>query len=207
MLGGLGWILEILLRFSGVFSCLSHCFKITAHRAGHLTIPDVSLQEKLLLHDLSLATIQSILLLSSKEAHWSCQFWLQHGTSNLGLQQPKLCLLRTEIYLGWGSAGCRRKNNRAETFLEAQRQNLSWCESSTAHSWSAAPVLSAAQSTGTDAACLSLEAGGATGVAEEAFHTFQRAQPPQGFRIPALWALAGLWHRARSTSELLELEC
>lgn len=88
------------------------------------------MQEKLLLHDLSLATIQSILLLSSKEAHWSCQFWLQCETSNLGLQQWKSCLLQTEIYLGWGGAGCRRKNNRAETFLEAERQE-SWCESST----------------------------------------------------------------------------
>lgn len=68
--GAFGRILEIPSRFSRMLSCLSYCFKITAYRAGHLTTPYGAVQEKLLLHYVSLAIIQLILLLGSKEAHW-----------------------------------------------------------------------------------------------------------------------------------------
>lgn len=112
--------------------------------------------------------MQSILLLSSKEAHWSCQFWLQRETSNLGLQQPKLCLSQTEIYLGWAGVGWGEKNNCAETFPKAQRQKHSWCESSRGSLHNCPPemqplVLSAAQDINTGAACLSLELRGTAG--------------------------------------------
>lgn len=70
MLGGLRRILEIPSRFSRKPKCLPDCFKIRVCRAGQLTSPDESVQEKLLFHDLSSATIQSILPLSSRKAPW-----------------------------------------------------------------------------------------------------------------------------------------